>query len=184
MIHRVNFLKKGKYTLTYLNMMIMVGCWCAVLAVIYGGLYFRHFLINRETQVLQKAIQELNIKKEKTLAMAQISQNTGLTMEAGQALFTILSHPPSWYSVLETLATRQPKQLWLITFASEKMEGAVEKRRIHFTGEASSAAAVGKLIKDLGYSKLFQNTTLLNSERINGRLKFSINSDVAFQERK
>lgn len=187
MTARVNFLEKGKYVLTYKNMvrsaaLLVVGC-LSIAVVEYSYSWW----LGRAIVAKKAVIEQLNIKKEKTMKMVEASKSMPVNPDI-RGLADIYSHFPYWSEVLRIVAKNMPPQSWLSSIVTEYYSNSSLLRRIAIGGQARSTSSVTRLVETLNESPMFSNVILnksTKSEKEEQKLySFTILGEVRFEEKK
>lgn len=179
---RVNFLQKGAYALTYRNMIILVAGLLLFCMLIHGLFAVRHFFAKRKLAGLERAAQELSMKQQKVMAVMQASQSQQSNEAIAQSLAQVFSKMPVWSGVLTDLGNEMPKLIFLKSVKSSGIGDKTDIRKLSISGKGPSAGGIMQFVKAIEDSPLFQNVSLISSQKEEGGFSFAIDCEVAFPE--
>ena len=166
-IGRMDFLKRGKFVLTYKTMVKIMVAWLVFMAVIFGIQMLRGYLLEIEVVSEKKAVEQLNAKKSVHLKRVEAVSRRRVGDSAKETLGEILQTAPRWSQVLEGLTSRLPAQVWLDLIEVKLDED--DREYIVMKGKASSQRELTNFILSLESSSQFTSTALMGTKHAGGK---------------
>lgn len=187
MIQRINFIEKGKYALTYRNMLILVGLWvlfCVFIFLVESGY---GWWVSGKLALRKQALDELNYRKERAMALVEATKTKQNTTTAIKSLSEIYANYPAWSEVMMHLSNSIPAQLWLTGIGSEYLSKDSFFRRVEISGQGQSAASITQFVKQLNKAPIFHNVFLNSSKKLEEEKRlgysFIVLGEVRFGEK-
>jgi Tfp pilus assembly protein PilN len=157
MVQRINFAEKGKYTLTYRNMIIAVAAWFVLCFLIYMIQAGYAFYVGQQLSQQEEKFKQLNQEKDKRLAVLEIASKQVEEHVSVKGLAEYISHLPLWSETVEEIENALPRSLWLKDISSQDIDGGNRVKQIKITGVTLSNNAVVQFVKKLNESTMIKN---------------------------
>lgn len=182
MVQRVNFLERGKYTLTYQNMALVTALWFFCCLLVQGAMVLHGIWTKAKLQGVEKAEQMFNEEFHRQLQLAQVSKSHERTGTAIQSLASVFEQLPPWSQALTQMAAVVPSQVWLTIVKSVGTPDDNRRRHINIEGRGRSAEAITQFMQKLDETTAFENVALSRSSKDAEpqELIFTIAADLVF----
>lgn len=187
MVDRINFLKKGKYILTYKRMLQYAVIWVVALAAVFSLLIAYNWINNKRLESSKVFLEQLNAKKQRTEALVEAAKfkHTGSSVKEVALIYATF---PSWSEVMRDLAESMPRQLWLTSISSTAPSQSPASRKLEIQGKSRNNSNVATFLENLNKKTLFKNVVLSKSVRDakEGQrdYNFDVNGEITFREKK
>lgn len=182
MVQRVNFIQRGKYALTYLNMAIVFVLWIVFCVGVHGVFIVQGIWMNTKVIAAKQITKALSDEFAKQAELARATKTVEQTGTAIQSLTSVFQILPRWSRVLSDLAEAVPSQVWLTGVKSSGQTTSASTRHIEVEGRGRSAEAITQFVQRLNEKKIFQNVILARSTKDAEKndLIFTVSADVVF----
>ena len=162
-IHRMNFLKGGKYAMTYGSMLAFAAVWIGVLLIWFTACLGRDYYYEHKISAIHQQIKMLEAQKEERLNFAQLAGKQSQARTAKKELASIFADPPRLSIYMKELAKQMPKQLQLKTSLLEENEesGALQ---MTMTGRGKVVRLVSNFTSRLEDSQYYKGVELVDTK--------------------
>ena len=197
MIERINLIEKKPFDFTYQKILMIVGVFALVAALLFGYQTVRIKLHDRKLEALNASIANLKSERDKLLKAAPPKIGGGRHAQ----LTNIFNNTPVWNELVADITTRLPSTVWLTELngilrvnkpvdakkdKSEKktdnpMEDSVATvtRSLKLSGNAKEFDDIALFLSQLSASPFVKGATLAESKKNQDTYSFTIECDLA-----
>lgn len=165
MAKKLNFIEKGVFVLTYKKFLMIIALWVAVCFGVFMIELAYNWYLGASTGKNKKVLQELNVRKERTLALVEASK-VRPKMAGAKELSQVYDNYPLWSGVMAAISGSMPPQLWLTSVKTEYLAEDSMIRKIEIGGMARNTSSIASFMKQLNSRPQFLNMILNKSERV------------------
>ncbi len=165
MVQRINFAEKGKYTLTYRNMIVVVCGWFVFCLLIYSIQSAYAYYVNHQLASQEEQYKILNQEKDKRLAILEMASKQVEEHVNLKGIAEYIAHLPLWSEALEEMEGALPANLWLKKITSEDLGEGNFVKLVKMSGVSLNHNAIVKFVKRLNASKMFKNAMVVELGR-------------------
>ncbi len=184
---RVNFLRTGRFALTYRNMAIAVVALVSICLLVELGLMVQSSLAKVRVSAARKELTVLKGKQERQIRLMEVRNSR---KQAGSVLRTLadwMNGQPPWTDLLNELAVARTDEVDLSNFSVGPQEGqSAGPIRVVIEGYATTAEAVAGFMERLARSSVYDQVLLSKSVRdaeSGDKMRFTVTAAIKKRKR-